>query len=255
MSKGDGHPVRIVHLNNTKEYKERCVSVNAVCVVAEEQGIVEDLDASKAVLGSEKCDGYREDELQEVVSSLEEYFSEVPGLCTVGTCSIKLRDDTDVVNLPPRQVPVGIRKDVENELEKMSKSGVIVRSEAGWASPMVPVRKKDGSMRVCVDYRELNARTPLRRFWLPSLVEIMEKVGPSSCLSKLDLTAGFHQIEVDEESMPLTSFVCPMGKYMFRRMPFGLKNAPAIFQICGGGRPQACKQCSQELYRRHQSVQ
>ncbi len=75
----------------------------------------------------------------------------------------------------------------------------------------------------------MNTRTPLRRFWLPSLTEILEKVGPSSCLSKLDLTAGFHQIEVEEDSMPLTSFVCPMGKFMYCRMPFGLKNAPAIF--------------------------
>ncbi len=70
----------------------------------------------------------------------------------------------------------------------------------------------------------------MRRFWLPTLTEILEKVGPSCCLSKLDLTSGFHQIEVDKESMPLTSFVCPMGKFMYKRMPFGLKNAPAIFQ-------------------------
>ncbi len=67
VSKGDGHPVRIVHLNNTKEYKERSVWVNAVSVIAEEQGISEDLDDSKAVLSSEKCEGYREDELQSVV--------------------------------------------------------------------------------------------------------------------------------------------------------------------------------------------
>ncbi len=135
-----------------------------------------------------------------------------------------------MVNLPPRQVPVGIRDEVEREIEKMLKSGVIVKSDAEWVSPVVPVRKKDGSLRVCVDYRKLNTRTPLRRFWLPSLTEILEKVGPSSCLSKLDLTAGFHQIEVEEDSMPFTSFVCPMGKFMYCRMPFGLKNAPAIFQ-------------------------
>ncbi len=55
---------------------------------------------------------------------------------------------------------------------------------------------------------------PGRLFWWPTLTEILEKVGPSCCLSKLDLTSGFHQIEVDEESMPLTSIVCPMGKFM-----------------------------------------
>ena len=58
----------------------------------------------------------------------------------------------------------------------------------------------------------------------------MECVGPSACLTKLDLTAGFHQVAMSEDCMEMTTFVCPLGKYMFRRMPFGLKNAPAIFQ-------------------------
>ncbi len=101
ISKGEGHPVKLVHLNNTKVYKDRCAWVNAVSVVAEEQGISDDLDGSKAVLGSEKCVGYRESDLLTVVSSAEEFFSDVPGLCKVGKCSIKLSDGADVVNLQP----------------------------------------------------------------------------------------------------------------------------------------------------------
>ncbi len=88
---------------------------------------------------------------------------------------------------------------------------------------MVPVRKKDDSIRLCVDYRELNRITPLRRFWLPSLQEILDRVGVSAVLSKLDLTSGFHQIRMDEGSQELTSFCCPAGRYMFVRMPFGRK--------------------------------
>ncbi len=80
---------------------------------------------------------------------------------------IKVREVADIVNLPPRQIPVGIREGVEKEIDKIWKSGVIMKSDAEWASPLVPVRKKDGSVRVCIDYRELNARMPLRRFWLP----------------------------------------------------------------------------------------
>ncbi len=107
---------------------------------------------------------------------------------------------------------------------------LIVPSEAEWSSPVVPVKKKDGSIRLCIDYRELHAITPLRRRWLPSLQEILSQVGPSKIVSKLDLTSGFYQIAMDEDSMDLTTFNCPYGKYKFSRMPFGLKNAPAVFQ-------------------------
>ncbi len=85
----------------------------------------------------------------------------------------------------------------------------------------MPVVKPDGSVRVCIDYRGLNEVTPLRGHYMPTL-ECM--------LSTLDLTSGFHQIQVAESSRALTTFGCPQGKFRFRWMPFGLKNAPAIFQ-------------------------
>ncbi len=83
---------------------------------------------------------------------------------------IELADGAAVVNLPPRQIPSGIRDAVRSELDKLLKDGIIVQSNSAWASPLVPVRKKDGSVRICVDFRLLNAVTPLRRYWLlPSL--------------------------------------------------------------------------------------
>ena len=230
VSKGDGHPVRLAHLNNLKEYQERCKMVNAVTLVAEDQGISEELLVNKAVLSKDKCPNYNESGLKLALSGLDKYFSAKPGLCSVGVCDIVLKDGASVVNLPPRQIPGGIREAVRAEIDKLVSNGVIVESKSEWASPLVPVKKKDGCIRLCVNYRDLNSCTPLRRFWLPSLTEILEKVGRSLYLSTLDLTSGFHQIAMSESSSELTTFVCLLGKYKYCRMPFGLKNAPAIFQ-------------------------
>jgi len=230
ISKGEGHPTRLAHRDNLKVYTPRPLAVNAITLVAEEQGIAPDLLASKASLSDEVCPGYRADDLSNALSSVSEHFSDTPGLCRTGTCRICLVGGAFPVNLPPRQIPGGIRQAVKDEIDKLLAQGIIVKSESAWASPLVPVRKRDGSVRICVDFRQLNALTPLRRYWLPSLTEILEQVGPSMCLSTLDLTAGFHQLEMEPESSELTTFVCPFGRFRYVRMPLGLKNAPAIFQ-------------------------
>ncbi len=124
-----------------------------------------------------KCSGYSEESLQRVLSKLECYFSVAPGLCRSGECSIIVESGSEVVNIPPRSIPVHIREAVKVELDKLLAAGIIERSNSQWSSPVVPVRKKDGAIRICIDYRALNAVTPLRRFWLPSLREILYKQG------------------------------------------------------------------------------
>ncbi len=227
ISKGEGHPTRLAHRDNLKLYVSRPLSVNAVTLIAEEQG---DLLTSKATLSDDKCPGFRQNELDALLHDLKCHFRDTPGLCSAGTCKIVIADGAAVVNLPPRQIPAGIREAVKNEIDVLLRDGIIIESSSAWASPLVPVRKKDGSVRICVDFRQLNAVTPLRRYWLPSLMEILDQVGPNACLSTLDHTAGFHQLAMEECSSELTTFVCPFGKFRYLRMPFGLKNAPAIFQ-------------------------
>jgi len=134
------------------------------------------------------------------------------------------------VNLPVRRVPFKSREGVELEINKMLEHGVIERSQAEWCTPVVPVAKPDGSVWICIDYRGLNAVTPQRRYYLPTLDDLLDRAGQCSIMSTLDLTSGFHQIEMEEEYKDLTTFGSPQGKFRFCRMPFGLKNAPAIFQ-------------------------
>jgi len=95
----------------------------------------------------------------------------------------------------------------------------------------VHLAKPNGKVRLCVDFRKLNLVTPQQQAYIPCLDDILDKVGQSSVLSKLDLSEIFHQVVMDEDSKNFTTFVCPFGKFRFRCMPFGLKNAPAVFQI------------------------
>ena len=86
----------------------------------------------------------------------------------------------------------------------------------------------DGTVRICVDFRKLNAATVSYPYYMSTLEEILEKVGDKCVVSKLDLAKGFYQIPLDEKSIDKTSFITPFAKYTFTRMPFGLKNAPTM---------------------------
>ena len=103
-------------------------------------------------------------------------------------------------------------------------------SNSPWASPIVLVRKKDGTHRFCVDYRGLNEGTKADTFPLPRITDLLDQLADTKYFSTLDLASGYWQIEVDSDSQPKTAFATHCGLHEFKVMPFGLKNAPAVFQ-------------------------
>ncbi len=97
--------------------------------------------------------------------------------------------------------------------------------------PCHPSQEEDGGLRIVVDFRKLNDITVKDPFYMPTIEEIVNKLGYAKLFSKLDLTKGFHhQIPIHPDSMDKTSFVTPFGKFQYKRLPFGLTNAPAVFK-------------------------
>ena len=130
----------------------------------------------------------------------------------------------------PRRMPFSTRKAVAQHIEKMEKAGVIQPSNSSWASPIVLVCKKDGTHRFCVDYRSLNSVTKADTFPLPRIDDLLDQVSGAKYFSTLDLSSGYWQVKVHPDSQQKTAFVTHCGLHEFRVMPFGLKNAPAVFQ-------------------------
>ena len=134
--------------------------------------------------------------------------------------------------IPPRRLPYALRKELEQELSKLESTGCIEPSTSPYASGLVLVRKTDGTLRVCVDYRQVNKDTVPDRYPMPRMDELVDAIGrkKGKYFTTLDLMKGYHQVKMDEHSKPKTAFTCHQGLYQYRRMPFGLTNAPVTFQ-------------------------
>jgi len=134
------------------------------------------------------------------------------------------------VRLPPRRVPSAHKEEVHQLIQDMLKRDVIQPSASPWASPIVIVRKKDGSARFCVDYRKLNQVTRKDAYPIPRIDDTLDTLSGSKWFSTLDLLSGYWQVEVAEADREKTAFSTQHGLFEFKVMPFGLCNAPATFQ-------------------------
>ncbi|GKA65512.1 putative reverse transcriptase domain-containing protein [Tanacetum coccineum] len=128
-------------------------------------------------------------------------------------------------------------KELSDHLKELSDKGFIRPSSSRWGASVLFVKKKDGSFRMCIDYRELNKLTVKNRYPLPMIDDLFDQLQGSSVYSKIDMRSGYHQLRVREEDIRKTTFRTRYGHYEFQVMPFGLTNAPAVFmdlmnQVC-----------------------
>lgn len=132
----------------------------------------------------------------------------------------------------PRRVPLALRSKLQKLLEQMTKDGIIeaVDEPTEWCAPMVIVPKKSGDIRICVDLSVLNDNIEREYFPMASVDYTLSQFSNAKVFSVIDANAGFWQISLDEDSTNLTTFISPFGRYKFRRLPFGIKSAPEVFQ-------------------------
>nr|VZI14049.1 unnamed protein product [Spirometra erinaceieuropaei] len=133
-------------------------------------------------------------------------------------------------HLPPRRIPFHFREELDKMVENMLQQGIIQPSSSPWAAPVTLVKKKDNSLRLCVDYRRLNAITVRDAFPLPRMDDLLASMAGKKFFSTLDLSSSYWQIEVHPEDRAKTAFSLPSGLFEFTTLPMGLANAAATCQ-------------------------
>uniref|UniRef100_A0A3P9LYG9 Gypsy retrotransposon integrase-like protein 1 n=1 Tax=Oryzias latipes TaxID=8090 RepID=A0A3P9LYG9_ORYLA len=212
---------------------EACISVNSESCVATIFSSEVTPDPTDSILPQlEHLDERDKERVKALLSKYNRVFAKDDldvGCTNLMTHEIPLLDETPV-RQPYRRIPPSQYELARSHIQQLLQSQVIRESSSPYASPIVLVQKKDGGLRMCVDYRQLNARTRKDAFPLPRIDESLDALAGAQWFTTLDLASGYSQVEVAEKDKAKTAFCTPFGLFEFNRMPFGLCNAPSTFQ-------------------------
>ncbi|GKD17966.1 putative reverse transcriptase domain-containing protein [Tanacetum coccineum] len=188
-----------------------------------------------AQVTSKKTEDKSEEKRLEDVSIVREFLKvfpeDLPGLPPARQVEFQIDlvpGAAPVARAPYRLAPAEMQE-LSTQLQELSDKGFIRPSSSPWGAPVLFVKKKDGSFRMCIDYHELNKLTVKNRYPLPRIDDLFDQLQGSRVYFKIDLRAGYHQLRVREEDIPKTAFRTRYGHYEFQVMPFGLTNAPTVF--------------------------
>lgn len=170
------------------------------------------------------------DQVVNMLSKHDSMWAGSLGEISITQHRIELQKDAKPIYQAPYRAGSKAREVERIEVDRMLQEGVIEPATSEWASPVVLITKPDGSVRFCVDYRKLNALTIKDSYPLPRMDECLDSLGDATMFSTLDCNSGYWQILMKEEDQNKTAFVTHCGVHRFKRMPFGLCNAPATFQ-------------------------
>ena len=155
-----------------------------------------------------------------------------PQLGDLGEATLRIDETVPPKILPCRKVPLAIRDDVKKELDRLVEKGVLVpvTEPTEWVSQMAVVHKRDGKLRICIDPQPLNAALKQEHYRLPVLDDVLPELKDAKVFSKLDVREAYWHVRLHEPSSKLTTMITPFGRYMWKRLPFGLKVSSEIFQ-------------------------
>ncbi|GJR72040.1 putative reverse transcriptase domain-containing protein [Tanacetum coccineum] len=180
---------------------------------------------------SVKAKEQKQEEIVVVRDFPEVFLDDLSGLSPIQEIEfrIKLVPGAIRVTKSPYRLAPSKMKELSGQLKELQDKGFIRPSSSPWRAPVLFVKKKDGSFRMCIDYRELNKLTIKNRYPLPRIDDLFDQLQGSQYFSKIDLRSGYHQLRVHEADIPKTAFRTRYGHFEFTVMPFGLTNAPAVF--------------------------
>ncbi|KAK8701330.1 hypothetical protein V6N13_019718 [Hibiscus sabdariffa] len=142
---------------------------------------------------------------------------------------IDIQPGTNPVSITPYRIALVELKELKKQLEELRSKGFIRPITSPWGAPVLFIKKKDGSLRLCIDYHQLNRVTVKNKYSLPRIEDLFDQLKDASVFSKIDIRSGYYQMRVKDVDVPKTAFRTRYGHFEFLVMPFGLTNAPEAF--------------------------
>ena len=226
-----GRPNRskVLHCNLLKKWNTPAERIHRVMVLKEEENAEVVSPGLRLRRENFVPSASEQKQLDEVLENFSDVLCPKPGLTKEICLSIRT-GESDPVRSHPYRIPPRWKEAVREQIDLLLGLGIIRPSESPWSSSVVTVQKKEGGVRICIDFRAVNSITQPDPYLMPLIDEILESLSTAKFISKIDLNKGFHQIPISEADIPKTAFCTPWGKFEFLVMPFGLRNGPAIFQ-------------------------